>query len=189
MTKVIHALPNSEITLKILREGTQSELKIKTTYRLSPVKNRIDTLGVIGIAPEIFYVEMNFLDAIFFGWDRTLASFGMIIMSLKMVGSGAASVSDFGGPIMIAQLAGQTADAGLVPYLTLMALLSVNLAFLNILPIPGLDGGHIFIHLIEGLIRRPLTLKTRITIQQIGMAFILMLFITIMFNDITRLFN
>lgn len=189
MTKVIHALPNSEITLKILREGTQSELKIKTTYRLSPVKNGIDTLGVIGIAPEIFYVEMNFLDAIFFGWDRTLASFGMIIMSLKMVGSGAASVSDFGGPIMIAQLAGQTADAGLVPYLTLMALLSVNLAFLNILPIPGLDGGHIFIHLIEGLIRRPLTLKTRITIQQIGMAFILMLFITIMFNDITRLFN
>ena len=189
MTKVIHALPNSEITLKILREGTQSKLKIKTTYRLSPVKNGIDTLGVIGIAPEIFYVEMNFLDAIFFGWDRTLASFGMIIMSLKMVGSGAASVSDFGGPIMIAQLAGQTADAGLVPYLTLMALLSVNLAFLNILPIPGLDGGHIFIHLIEGLIRRPLTLKTRITIQQIGMAFILMLFITIMFNDITRLFN
>lgn len=189
MTKVIHALPNNEITLKILREGTQSELKIKTTYRLSPTKNGIDTLGVIGIAPEIFYVEMNFLDAIFFGWDRTLASFGMIIMSLKMVGSGAASVSDFGGPIMIAQLAGQTADAGLVPYLTLMALLSVNLAFLNILPIPGLDGGHIFIHLIEGLIRRPLTLKTRITIQQIGMAFILMLFITIMFNDITRLFN
>lgn len=189
MTKVIHALPNNEITLKILREGTQSELKIKTTYRLSPAKNGIDTLGVIGIAPEIFYVEMNFLDAIFFGWDRTLASFGMIIMSLKMVGSGAASVSDFGGPIMIAQLAGQTADAGLVPYLTLMALLSVNLAFLNILPIPGLDGGHIFIHLIEGLIRRPLTLKTRITIQQIGMAFILMLFITIMFNDITRLFN
>ena len=90
---------------------------------------------------------------------------------------------------MIAQLAGQTAEAGWIPFLTFMALISVNLAFINILPIPGLDGGHIFLHLIEGLIRRPLTLKTRITIQQIGMAFILMLMVTIIFNDITRLFN
>ena len=113
----------------------------------------------------------------------------MIIESLRMLGSGDASVSDFGGPIMIAQLAGQTAEAGIIPFLTFMALLSVNLAFLNILPIPGLDGGHIFIHLIEATIRRPLTLKTRIAIQQIGMAFILILMVTIIFQDITRLFN
>ena len=189
MTKIIHGLPNKEITLKILRDDIESELAIKTTFRLLPSENRIDTIGVIGIAPEIFYEEMTFFEASLFGWNQTLAGFGMIILSLKMVGSGVASVSDFGGPIMIAQLAGQTADAGLVPYLTLMALLSVNLAFLNILPIPGLDGGHIFIHLIEGIIRKPLTLKTRITIQQVGMAFILMLFVTIMFNDISRLFN
>ena len=70
-----------------------------------------------------------------------------------------------------------------------MALLSVNLAFLNILPIPGLDGGHIFLHLIEGVIRRPLTIKTRMVIQQIGMAFLLMLMFTVIFSDITRLFN
>ena len=98
-------------------------------------------------------------------------------------------LKDFGGPIMIAQLAGQTAEAGLMPFLTFMALLSVNLALLNILPIPGLDGGHIFLHLIEAIIRRPLTLKTRIAIQQIGMAFILMLMVTIIFQDISRLFN
>ncbi len=90
---------------------------------------------------------------------------------------------------MIAQLAGQTAEAGLTPFLTFMALLSVNLALLNILPIPGLDGGHIFLHLIEALIRRPLTFKTRIAIQQVGMAFILMLMVTIIFQDISRLFN
>ena len=90
---------------------------------------------------------------------------------------------------MIAQLAGQTAEAGMIPFFTFMALLSVNLAFLNILPIPGLDGGHIFIHLVESLIRRPLTLKTRIFIQQVGMAFLLMLMVTIIFQDITRLFN
>ena len=106
-----------------------------------------------------------------------------------MLGSGNASISDIGGPIMIAQLAGQTAEAGIIPFLTFMALLSVNLALLNILPIPGLDGGHIFIHLIEGIIRRPLPLKTRVFIQQIGMALLLMLMVTVIFQDITRLFN
>ena len=106
-----------------------------------------------------------------------------------MLGSGAASMSDLGGPIMIAQLAGETAEAGWIPFLTFMALISVNLAFLNILPIPGLDGGHIFIHLIEGIIRRPLSLKIRIIVQQVGMAFLLLLMVTIIFNDIIRLFN
>ena len=90
---------------------------------------------------------------------------------------------------MIAQLAGQTANEGWIPLLSFMALISVNLAFLNILPIPGLDGGHIFILLIESIIRRPLTLRARMVIQQIGMTFLLILMVTVVFNDITRLFN
>ena len=106
-----------------------------------------------------------------------------------MLTTGAASVSDLDGPIMIAQLAGQTANEGWIPLLSFMALISVNLAFLNILPIPGLDGGHIFILLIESIIRRPLTLKARMVIQQIGMTFLLILMVTVVFNDITRLFN
>ena len=149
----------------------------------------MDTVGVLGIYPEFLYMDITVSEAISIGWSRTIGSFGMIIESLRMLGSGDASVSDFGGPIMIAQLAGQTAKAGMIPFLTFMALLSVNLAFLNILPIPGLDGGHIFIHLIEAVIRKPLTLKTRIAIQQIGMAFLLILMVTIIFQDITRLFN
>ena len=119
----------------------------------------------------------------------TASSFGLIFMSLKMLGSGAASMSDFGGPIMIAQLAGQTAQAGWIPFFSFMALISVNLAFINILPIPGLDGGHILIHLIEAVIRRPMTIKARIIIQQIGMAFLLLIMITVVYNDIIRLLN
>ena len=70
-----------------------------------------------------------------------------------------------------------------------MALISCNLAFLNILPIPGLDGGHIFITTIEGIIRRPLSLKLRMAIQQFGMVLLLMLMATVMINDIGRLFG
>jgi len=189
LTSLIKSRPNTKLDLVLERAGSKIDLEITTTTSVVPIKGGMDTIGVLGIYPEISYMNITAKEAISIGWSRTIGSFMMIIESLRMLGSGDASVSDFGGPIMIAQLAGQTAEAGIIPFLTFMALLSVNLAFLNILPIPGLDGGHIFIHLIEAAIRRPLTLKTRIAIQQIGMAFILILMVTIIFQDITRLFN
>ena len=189
LTNLIKANPNTKIGLVIERTGSKINLDITTATNIISAKHGMDTVGVLGIYPEFLYLDITISEAIAIGWSRTIGSFGMIIESLRMLGSGDASVSDFGGPIMIAQLAGQTAEAGMIPFLTFMALLSVNLAFLNILPIPGLDGGHIFIHLIEAVIRKPLTLKTRIVIQQIGMAFLLILMVTIIFQDITRLFN
>ena len=189
LTKIIHSQPNTDLNFKIKRGSENLELVIKTAEYSRPSKNSIDTIGIIGITNEVYFNDISVSESIFLGFERTISSFGLIIYSLRMLGSGEASISDLGGPIMIAQLAGQTAELGITPYLTFMALLSVNLAFLNILPIPGLDGGHIFIHLIEGLIRRPLTIKTRITIQQIGMALLFMLMVTVILQDITRLFN
>ena len=189
MTSIIHANPQKELNIEVDRAGNNEQFKVFTTFTLIPNKGKIDTIGIIGISPQFFYEKPNLIESSFVGLDRTIASFNLIISSIGMLFSGSASVSDLGGPIMIAQLAGQTAEAGLVPFFTFMALLSVNLAFLNILPIPGLDGGHIFIHLIEGIIRRPLTINTRMVIQQIGMAFLLVLMFTVIFSDITRLFN
>ena len=189
LTELVKNRPNAEVDLDIERNGEILRRAIRTTTSIVPLNGAMDTVGVLGIYPEMVYASVTPLEAVSIGWSRTLGSFTMIIESLRMIGSGEASVKDLGGPIMIAQLAGQTAEAGLIPFFTFMALLSVNLAFLNILPIPGLDGGHIFIHLVESAIRRPLTLKTRIVIQQVGMAFLLMLMVTIIFQDITRLFN
>jgi regulator of sigma E protease len=189
MTKIIHSNPNNLLSFKIKRGMDILDFDIKTSEYAVPSKSAIDTIGIIGIAPEVYYEDISFMKALSNGASQTISSFGLIIYSLQMLGSGAASISDLGGPIMIAQLAGQTAEAGITPFLTFMALLSVNLAFLNILPIPGLDGGHIFIHLIEAILRRPLKIKTRIVIQQIGMALLLMLMVTVIMQDITRLFN
>jgi regulator of sigma E protease len=189
LTTIVKAKPDAEIKLVIERDGAIMNKLVTSTTSIIPTKGGMDTVGVLGIYPELIYTSITLNEAVLIGWSRTIGSFVMIIESLRMLGSGEASVKDFGGPIMIAQLAGQTAEAGFVPFLTFMALLSVNLAFLNILPIPGLDGGHIFIHLVEFAIRKPLTLKTRIVIQQIGMAFLLLLMVTIIFQDITRLFN
>ena len=188
LTSIIHSLPDKEILIIVQRADQLIDYNLKTVSSPFPNGSKIDTIGLIGISPVILYSDISLLDAISIGFSRTVGSFGMMIMSINMLISGSASVSDFGGPIMIAQLAGETAEAGWIPFFTFMALISVNLAFINILPIPGLDGGHIFLHTIEALIRRPLTLRTRIVIQQIGMSFLLLLMLTVMFNDINRFF-
>ena len=144
-------------------------------------------MGVIGIYPEFEYMPVTFSESMKMGTVATARGFGMIILSIRMLTSGQASIKEIGGPIMIAQLAGETAKAGWIPFLSLMALISCNLAFINVLPIPGLDGGHIFLTIIEGIIRRPLSM--RMAIQQIGMALLLMLMITVIVNDVGRLFG
>ena len=139
--------------------------------------------------PKYEYLPVSLIESINMGAEATIRGFGMAILTIKMLTSGQASMKELGGPIMIAQLAGQTAKAGWIPFLTLMALISCNIAFINILPIPGLDGGHIFMTLIEGIIRRPLTIKMRLAIQQVGMLLIFMLMITVIVNDVGRLFG
>ncbi len=189
LSKIINSLPDSQIEMQILRDGEMLEFSLGTTHYLIPGDNGIDTIGVIGIRPEYYYSSVNFIESLTYGYNGIINSFGMITLTFKMLGSGQASLKDLGGPIMIGQIAGETAKAGWIPLMNFMALISINLAFLNILPIPGLDGGHIFIILIESIIRRPLSLKSRMVIQQIGMVFLLGLMVTVMFNDVSRLFN
>ena len=189
LTNIIHSRPNSSINVSVLRGSEELDFLLKTTS--TPIINNgeIDSIGVIGIRPEFLHSDISFSQSLSSGLSGTIGGFGMIFMSMKMLFNGAASLSDFGGPIMIAQLAGDQAEAGIIPLLSFMALISINLAFLNILPIPGLDGGHIFIILIESIINRSLALKTKVLIQQVGMTFLLFLMVTVMFNDISRLFN
>jgi len=189
LSTTIHAMPNTPITLKYQRDDVKYEKSITTSFQVQPINGKLDTLGAIGIAPEFTYSPIGFLKAIRIGANSTIGGLGLVVLSIRMLISGEASVSDLGGPILIAQIAGETARAGLVSLLTFMAIISCNLAFINFLPVPGLDGGHVFIILTESLFRRKFTLKTRMIIQQVGMAFLLLLMATVMINDIGRLFT
>jgi len=189
LSTTIHAMPNTPITLTYQRDGVEYKQSITTSFQIQPINGRLDTLGAIGIAPEFTYRQIGFLKATQLGAVSTVGGLGLVVLSVRLLISGEASISDLGGPILIAQIAGETARAGLVSLLTFMAIISCNLAFINFLPIPGLDGGHVFIILAESLLRRKFTLKTRMIIQQIGMAFLLLLMATVMINDIGRLFT
>lgn len=93
----------------------------------------------------------------------------------------------FGGPVKIAQIAAETADLGIIPYLKFLAVLSLSLAILNILPFPVLDGGHFVIILFEGIFRREIPIKIKIAIQNAGFIILLLLMAFILYNDIINL--
>ena len=185
----IHSIPEKSIILRIERNGEYITKQFTTSFKLNQTQTGVDTIGFIGIGQEIQYVDVDLFQACVSGFNSTMAGFGIMVMSIKMLVTGEASLKELGGPIMIAQLAGETARAGIPSFLSFMALISINLAFINILPIPGLDGGHIFVSIIEVIIRKPLSVKTRMIFQQIGMALLLLLMITVLYNDIGRLFT
>jgi regulator of sigma E protease len=120
---------------------------------------------------------------------RTSDLIEMTLKSLWMLLSFQVPVSQLGGPIMILGVAGEAAAQGFSFYIYIMSLVSVNLGLLNLLPIPVLDGGHLLMFGIEAVQRRPLSLKTRQLVTQIGMIFILALTAIALFNDFSRLFQ
>ena len=107
-------------------------------------------------------------------------------VSIVKIIQGRLSRETLGGPIMIAQMAGEQARAGAESLLVLIAVLSVNLAVLNFLPIPVLDGGHLMFFTIEAIIRRPLNIRAREIAQQIGVFILILLMIYVFYNDINR---
>ncbi len=112
----------------------------------------------------------------------------LTILSIGKLIQGTVSTKTLGGPIMIAEMAGQQAKAGLTNLIFFIAVLSINLAILNFLPIPVLDGGHLMFFFIEAIIRRPVNLRMREIAQQAGIFILIMLMIFVFYNDIMRLF-
>ena len=189
LTSIIYEKPNEKIFLKWKRKNSILSDSVLTKSSEKLIDNEIIEVGMIGIGPVVTQKEASLSQAFSAGYDKTVYWFIMTAKSLSMIFTGAASLDDIGGPIMIAKMAGESAKAGIWNWLNLMAIISINLAFLNILPIPGLDGGHIFFTAIEGIIRRDLPLRLKLGVQQVGMLMLLTLMVLVIYNDISRLFN
>ena len=152
------------------------------------VGDKIVQQGVIGIVPILNHRYVTLIGSLKIGCERTWYILDITFRSLMAVIKGNVSIKELAGPIMIAKMAGDTASSGgMNALLGLMALLSVNFGLLNILPLPVLDGGHVLIAIVEGLIQRDLPTKVKLGFLQVGLFFFLFLFIIIMINDIQRL--
>ncbi len=178
--KIISTNANNELPLTILR-GSDT-IKTIVTPGLT---------GEIGIGygekyvGPIEYEEYSFFSAIGSGIGMSVQYVSVTLDYMGRVIFGELKVEQaFGGPVKIAQIAAESADAGIVPYLGFLAMLSLSLAILNILPFPVLDGGHFIIILIEGIMRREIPIKIKIAVQNAGFILLLMLMAFIIYNDI-----
>ncbi len=187
MAEIIYQHVEEPVEVKWVRDGREFTARITTFKdRVLDENGEIKEVGKIGIGPSYTTVKVGFFNSLF---DAVDTVWFILVESIKfIIGliTGAASAKLLGGPIFIAQTAGETAKSGFVNLLSFMALLSVNLSLINLLPIPVLDGGHLLFLSIEKLKGSPLSLKQRATMQQIGLVFLILTIIFVTYNDLLR---
>jgi len=145
---------------------------------------------IIGITAsgETYSKEMNLFQAFSESMIQTYRVTELMVVIIAKLITGDISTDTLGGPIMIAQMAGDSAKAGIGSLISFIALISVNLAIINLLPIPVLDGGHLLFFSIEAVKGRPVSIKVREIAQQVGLFILILLMILVFYNDISRIF-
>lgn len=146
---------------------------------------------LIGISAsgEAFHKPLNPLEAFVEAFHQTWEITRLTFLSIGKIITGSLSAKTLGGPIMIAQMAGEQAQAGMVNLAFFIAMLSINLAIINLFPIPVLDGGHILFFAIEGLTGKGVSDTLREKANQFGVVLLVALMMFVFYNDILRIFN
>ena len=191
--ELVFSRPGKRVDIEIQRNGEVYLTEVKLG-----VKEDDASKGFIGLGTTIDKEQINQYLAIekySFPQNLTMAidqTNEMIVLTLNMFGkmiTGQISGKNLSGPVGIAKDAGTVAKRGLIATLSFMAIISISLGILNLLPVPVLDGGQIVFVLIEKIIRRPLPDKIQIVFQQIGVGALLFLMVFALYNDLTRIFN
>lgn len=188
----VSASPGQAITIEVVRGAARISLAVtpEPTPGTDDATGEARTVGKIGAAPRqaIHRDPIGFAQATVEGWKGTLAMGGAVLKVLKGLVLGRVSVRQLGGPIAIAQSSVDAAKTGgLQSLLALLAFLSINIAILNLLPIPLLDGGQILINVAETVKGSAFSTRTREAFMRVGLAAVMLLFVVVMWNDISRI--
>ncbi len=190
VSKTIKASKGSMIKLKLKRGERIIEVEVKPRFQelknIFGEKVRVPLIGVTA-AGKIKIERLNPFVAVFKSFQKTWELTWLTLEGFIKIIERVIPVSTLGGPIMIAQMAGEQAQQGLLNLFYFMAVLSINLAILNLLPIPVLDGGHLFFFAIETIKGSPLTVRQMQVAQQIGIFILGSLMLLVFYNDIARL--
>ncbi len=184
----IGSSPGVPLTLGLVRGGSPLEVVVTPIAEEAPdprtgIKRRV---GRIGMVAKEGFTPVNFSRALVEAWNITIDRGTAIFQTLGALFSRGVGVSELGGPIAIAQISVQAARGGIENLLALIALISINVAVFNLLPIPILDGGQIVLNIAEAIKGSAFSMQTRERILKGGLFVIALLFVTVMFNDISR---
>ncbi len=181
LSEAIAKHPAESITVTIERGGETRDVRVTPIQR-----GRKGVIG-IGIQDQIKTIQPGPVQALWMSLERNYQFGGLIFQTLAGLATRETSPKQLMGPVAIAQLSGEYAAAGIIALLSLMASISLNLGILNLLPIPVLDGGHIFIMALEGLARRDFSAKVKEQMLLAGFVLLMALMVTVIYNDLTRI--
>src|SRR5262245_14670228 len=173
--------PNKEITLSVLRDGSPLDIPVTT------VSHGPNGWIGIGIQDAFKTVKPGAFEAVKMSVTKNIEWSGLIMKTLWGLLTLETSPRQLMGPVAIAQLSGESAQQGWIALFSLMASISLNLGLLNLLPIPVLDGGHIFIMALEGVARRDFSIRVKEKMLLAGFVVLMMLMVTVIYNDLTRI--
>ncbi|WP_318494158.1 sigma E protease regulator RseP [Photobacterium leiognathi] len=184
--------PDQQLSVEVLREGQPVMLSLVPHSKVEPDGSKI---GYVGLAPSIepwpesYKINLQFgpLEAVVKATEKTKQLVTLTFDMVTKLFTGDVAIKNLSGPISIAKGAGMTADFGLVYFLGFLALISVNLGIVNLLPLPVLDGGHLMFFAIEAVTRRPVSERIQDIGYRVGSAILVALMAVALFNDFTRL--
>ncbi|USS87354.1 RIP metalloprotease RseP [Fructilactobacillus hinvesii] len=181
MATEINKRPDQRVTLTVEKQGQRHNVTFKTSSQMVQKKK----VGMIGVTESVNKSTMAKLTS---GFTQTWSSTKLLGSALWRMVAGHFSLNDLGGPVAIYASTSQATAYGLVGVVSLLAWLSINLAVINLIPIPALDGGKILLNLVELVRRKPLSEKVETGITLVGFAFLAVLMILVTWNDIMRYF-
>lgn len=190
MTSIIHNSPGKELKIKIRRDSSVFDIVITPEKKaVKDIFGQEKVVGLIGIAPsgETSIKRENLSGALSLSVTKTVEITILTFVSIVKLIQRIIPAETIGGPILIFQMAGQQASQGALNFFTFMALLSINLGVLNLLPIPILDGGHLMFLGLEAVRKKPLSEKFIMNAQKVGLAMLITLMVFAFYNDIMRL--
>ncbi|QTD55928.1 RIP metalloprotease RseP [Parasphingorhabdus cellanae] len=186
LSREISIIPDEEVEIKFERDGAIISKEAKIGVRLE--EDRFGNqyrIGLLGISPgSIERRDVSLLESPVVATRQTVEIVDLIVTTLGQVISGRRSVTELGGPLKIAQVSGEQFVAGLNQFIFFVALISINLGFINLLPIPMLDGGHLMFYAIEAVRRKPASPMVQQWAFQSGFALVVMFMLVVTFNDL-----
>jgi len=191
MAKMITTSKGNTLSISVFRGNSMRILDVTPEPKIfKNIFNEDMERYVIGVTAsgDFFTKDLNVFQAFSQSFIQTYQITALTIKGVVKLFQGRVSPKTLGGPIMIAQMAGQEAREGAINLIFFIALISINLAILNFLPIPVLDGGHLLFFFVEAVTGRPVSIKIREIAQQAGIFVLILLMIFVFYNDIARVF-
>ncbi len=191
MAKMITTSKGKTLSISVIRSNSMRVVDVTPEPKIfKNIFNEDIERYVIGVTAsgDFFTKDLNVFQALSQSFIQTYQITALTIKGVVKLFQGTVSPKTLGGPIMIAQMAGQEARQGAVNLIFFIALISINLAILNFLPIPVLDGGHLLFFFVEAVTGHPVSIKIREIAQQAGIFVLILLMIYVFYNDIARVF-